>query len=51
MMISMTGAGFASEHYSARQIGVCAGLLSSTTAVYWTWASLTGRLPEPERPQ
>jgi hypothetical protein len=23
--------------------------VSSTTAIYWTWANLTGRLPEPPR--
>ena len=26
-----------------------AGALSSTTAIFWGWAHLTGRLPEPER--
>jgi MFS family permease len=49
MMVSMTGAGVASQHYSPRTIGACAGVLSSMTAIFWTWANLTGRLPEPAR--
>lgn len=48
MMLSMTAAGFASDHLSIRWIGAISGILSSLTAVYWTWASMTGRLPEPE---
>ncbi len=48
MMLSMMGAGIASQHYSPRVIGVCAGVLSSTTAIFWGWANLTGRLPEPQ---
>ncbi|MBM3787017.1 MAG: MFS transporter [Acidobacteria bacterium] len=47
MMLSMTGAGLASDHAGARAIGVVSGILSSFTAVYWTWANATGRLPEP----
>ncbi len=47
MMISMLLAGIASEHWDARAIGTAAGLLSSTTAIYWAWANFTGRLPEP----
>jgi MFS family permease len=47
MMISMMGAGIASTHYSPRTIGTVAGLLSSTTAVFWGWANWTGRLPKP----
>jgi hypothetical protein len=47
MMISMMGAGIASTHYSPRLIGTVAGLLSSTTAVFWGWANWTGRLPLP----
>jgi MFS family permease len=49
MMISMMGAGIASQYYDPRTIGACAGLLSSTTAVFWGWAHWTGRLPEPPR--
>jgi MFS family permease len=47
MMISMAVAGIASQAYSPRAIGVVAGILSSTTAFFWAWANLTGRLPEP----
>jgi hypothetical protein len=48
MMLSMMGAGIASTHYSPRTIGVVAGLLSSTTAIFWGLAEWTGRLPLPE---
>ena len=48
MMISMMGAGIASTHYSPRTIGAIAGLLSSTTAIFWGWANWSGRLPKPE---
>ena len=48
MMLSMAGAGVASTHYSPRTIGTVAGLLSSTTAIFWGWANWTGRLPLPE---
>jgi MFS family permease len=48
MMISMMGAGIASTHYSPRTIGAVAGLLSSTTAVFWGWANWTGKLPKPQ---
>ena len=47
MMISMAGAGVASQRYSPRVIGAVAGVLSSTTAIFWGWANWTGRLPEP----
>jgi MFS family permease len=47
MMVSMTLAGIASQHYDARLIGSVAGALSSTTAIFWAWANVTGRLPEP----
>jgi len=47
MMMSMMGAGIASTHYSPRTIGTVAGLLSSTTAIFWGWANWTGRLPQP----
>lgn len=47
MMVSMMGAGIASTHYSPRVIGAVAGVLSSTTAIFWTWANWQGRLPEP----
>lgn len=48
MMLSMMGAGIASNHYSPRTIGAVAGLLSSTTAIFWGWANWTGRLTLPE---
>jgi MFS family permease len=48
MMLSMMGAGIASQHYSPRTIGAVAGVLSSTTAFFWAWANWTGRLPEPK---
>jgi MFS family permease len=48
MMISMMGAGIASTYYSPRTIGAVAGLLSSTTAIFWGWANWTGRLPMPK---
>jgi MFS family permease len=47
MMISMMLAGIASQYYDPRTIGAIAGLLSSTTAIFWGWAHWTGRLPEP----
>jgi len=47
MMLSLAGAGVASSHYSVRSIGVASGLLSSTTAIFWAWANLVRRMPEP----
>ncbi|HKW98648.1 MAG TPA: MFS transporter [Bryobacteraceae bacterium] len=47
MMVSMTAAGIASQYYSPRLIGAIAGALSSTTAIFWAWANVTGRLPKP----
>jgi hypothetical protein len=47
MMVSMTLAGMASQKYDARLIGSVAGALSSTTAIWWGIAHVTGRLPEP----
>ena len=47
MMLSMMGAGAASIAHSPRTIGAWAGTLTSMTAVFWTWANWTGRLPEP----
>ena len=49
MMVSMMLAGIASQHWDPRTIGAIAGALSSTTAIFWGWAHLTGRLPEPAR--
>jgi hypothetical protein len=47
MMISMMLAGIASQSVNPRTIGAVAGALSSTTAIFWGWAHVTGRLPEP----
>ncbi len=47
LLLSMTGAGIASQHYSPRIIGSVAGLLSSATAIFWAWANWAGRLQEP----
>jgi len=49
MLLSMAGAGVASQSWSPRSIGVVSGLLSSSTAFFWLWANWTGRLPEPAR--
>ena len=49
MMLSMMLAGVASEYWDPRTIGAVAGALSSTTAIFWGWANITGRLPEPKR--
>lgn len=45
MMVSMAAAGTASVSVSPRTIGAVAGILSSTTAFFWVWADVTGRLP------
>jgi hypothetical protein len=50
MMLSMTGAGLASDRVDTRWIGVVSGALSSCTAFYWIWANATHRLPEPSLP-
>ncbi|HYM10809.1 MAG TPA: MFS transporter, partial [Bryobacterales bacterium] len=47
MMVSMMLAGIGSQYYSPRTIGAIAGVLSSTTGIFWAWAHFTGRLPEP----
>ena len=49
MMLSMLAAGVASQYFDPRIIGACAGVVSSTTAIFWGWAHFTGRLPEPRR--
>jgi MFS family permease len=48
MMVSMTAAGIASQHHGPRTIGLLAGILSSSTALFWGWANWKGKLPEPE---
>jgi MFS family permease len=47
MMASLAVASVATLHYDPRSIGVVAGLLSSSTAFFWLWAQVTGRLKEP----
>jgi MFS family permease len=47
MMISMALAGVASQYHGPRTIGLVAGILSSTTAIFWAWANWAGKLPEP----
>jgi predicted MFS family arabinose efflux permease len=47
MMLSMGAAGIASDHVSPRVIGLWSGVLSSSTAIFWAWGNLAGRLPEP----
>jgi MFS family permease len=49
MMLSMMAAGVASVHYSPRDIGLVAGLASSSTALFWGLANWMGKLPEPPR--
>jgi len=49
MMVSMMLAGIASQTWDPRTIGAIAGALSSSTAIFWGWAHVTGRLPEPAR--
>jgi hypothetical protein len=45
----MMATGAATISYSPRTIGAWAGAISSSTAIFWTWANWTGRLPEPVR--
>jgi MFS family permease len=47
MMVSMAISGLLSDHVSPRTIGLWAGVLSSTTAIFWGWGNMSGRLPEP----
>ncbi len=47
MMVSMTGAGIASQHVSPRTIGAWSGILSSSTALIWWYLNSSGRLPHP----
>ena len=47
MMVSMSVAGWASDHASPRVIGLVAAAFSTSTAFFWAWANLRGKLPEP----
>ena len=46
MMLSLMAAGLASRHVGPRTIGLWAGVLSSSTAIFWAWANWRGKLPE-----
>ena len=46
MMLSLLAAGVASQHVGPRTIGFWAGILSSSTAIFWAWANWSGKLPE-----
>lgn len=46
-MLSMAGAGLASQSYSPRTIAAVAGILSGSTGIWWMWLNLAGKLPEP----
>jgi MFS family permease len=50
MMLSMSAAGLATadgKESTIRLVALVSGVLSSSTAVWWTYLNLTGRLPEP----
>ena len=47
MMVSMSVAGYASDHVSPRVIGTVAAFFSMSTAFWWGWANYAGKLPEP----
>ena len=46
-LVSMAGAGLASQSYSPRTIAAVAGILSGSTGIWWMWLNLAGKLPEP----
>lgn len=48
MIVSMAAAGIATQYWSARTIGLIAGVFGFLTACGWAWCDFTGRLPEPE---
>ncbi|MEO8053046.1 MAG: MFS transporter [Acidobacteriota bacterium] len=47
MMVSMSVAGWASDHTNPRVIGSVAAIFSMSTAFWWGWANFAGKLPEP----
>ena len=49
MLVSLGAASAATVHYPIRTVGVIAGLLSASTAVFWAWAVWANKLPEPTR--
>ena len=48
MIVSMAAAGIATQYWSARTIGLIAGVFGLLTACGWAWCDFTGKLPEPE---
>lgn len=52
MMLSMSAAGLATSNgkvETIRLVGAISGLLSGTTAIWWTWLNWRGKLPEPTK--
>jgi MFS family permease len=47
MMVSLAAASFATDRVPIRTIGIVAGCLSASTAIFWFWADFAGKLPEP----
>jgi MFS family permease len=47
MIVSMAGAGIASQYVGPRTIGLVAGGFGLLTALAWAWCDWSGRLPEP----
>ena len=47
MIVSMAGAGIASQYVGPRTIGLVAGGFGTLTAAVWAWMDGSGRLPEP----
>jgi len=47
MIVSMAGAGVASQYVGPRTIGLVAGAFGALTAVVWAWMDWSGGLPEP----
>lgn len=47
MMVSVALASVGTDHLPIRTIGVIAGCLSASTAVFWLWADWAGKLREP----
>jgi MFS family permease len=48
MMVSLMVASIATQSVPIRTIGVVAGCLSASTAFFWLWADLAGKLREPQ---
>lgn len=48
MILSLSAAGVASEFLTIRTVGAIAGALSASTTIFWFWANVAGKLPEPQ---